>query len=344
MIVALLFYGPRVRRGRSRRRARVGVGASARRLQMVVQLPTVFRLAAASALRSRLRLRARARGRAELPSGVREPRRRADQRLRRHRAREQHRRSTAPSALLELRADDLRAADQPLRHVDLRGRAAGDVARHGGPTRRRSRACARDSTPHCRVWRSSCVPSALAFLVLGDAIAACCSQHGRFTRDRQPAHVGDPRGLGGRTRRQRARAALLVDVLRAARHADAALVRARARRAHRRARLPVRVSACRACSALPRVDRCGGTHRVRGHRRLGGVLLCCVARSRSASAARACRARRSPSSGARRSSRRCSGSGVMQLARAAHPHCVAASWPSRAFALVYGAVTCASRS
>ena len=84
------------------------------------------------------------------------------------------------------------------------------------------------------------VPSAMAFLALGDVIAAALFQTGRFTHAGRDVRLGHSRGLGGRTARVDARPAVLLDLLRAARHADAAAVRDRARRADHRLGLPVR--------------------------------------------------------------------------------------------------------
>ena len=121
-----------------------------------------------------------ARGAAQLRAGVRRPRRGADQRLRRHRAREPaaHRRR----GRAVLRAGALHPAGEPVRHVGLGGRAARDVerARAARPSARRTsgpgwrRGCARSRSSWCRRrWR---------FLALGDVVAGALYQTGAFTR------------------------------------------------------------------------------------------------------------------------------------------------------------------
>ena len=102
---------------------------------------------------------------AQLRAGVRQPRRRADQRLRRHAARQPaaDRRGRRPDE----RAAPVHAAGQPVRHVGLGRGTAGDVRRRGAPDRDagpRAHACGGGSTPACgrsrssssrRRWRSS---------------------------------------------------------------------------------------------------------------------------------------------------------------------------------------------
>ena len=121
------------------------------------------------------------------------------------------------------------------------------------------------------------VPSAMAFLALGDVIAAAL-----FCRpDASPAQDamyvwGDPRRLGRRAARVDAGPALLVDLLRAARHAHAAALRVDPRRADDGLGLPVRVPAAPVARHRAAVGR-------RGPDRVGGLagwveLRCCGAR------------------------------------------------------------------
>ena len=114
------------------------------------------------------------------------------------------------------------------------------------------------------------VPSAVGFIVLGGAIVALLLEGGRFTRDDSRAHVGHPWRLRAGSRRQLARPALLVDVLRAARHTHAVPIRARAHRRHRAARLRARVSRS-ARARASRLDGRGGAHGCVGHRGMARV-------------------------------------------------------------------------
>ena len=98
------------------------------------------------------------------------------------------------------RAAPLHAAGQSLRHLDLRRGAAGDVERR---RRRRPawRRCAPASTRPSSGWPSSSIPSAVAFVALGDVIAAALLQHGRFEAARRALCLGHPRRIGGRAAR-----------------------------------------------------------------------------------------------------------------------------------------------
>ena len=151
-------------------------------------------------------------------------------------AREPHRGRRRRRADLQ-RADDLPAADQPVRHVGVRGRAAGDVARlrrDGGGERAAADAPLDGAA---RASRSSSSPPPSASSCSATRSSSLLLEGGRFTREdtvRTWAILG---GYARGPRRQLARPALLVDVLRAARHAHAAPVRARAHRRHRAARL-----------------------------------------------------------------------------------------------------------
>ena len=73
------------------------------------------------------------------------------------------------------------------------------------------------------------VPSSVAFLALGDVVAGARPADGALHAGGRGVRVGHSRGLVDWSGGVDARPALLVDVLRAARHEDAAAVRARAR-------------------------------------------------------------------------------------------------------------------
>jgi len=59
------------------------------------------------------------------------------------------------------------------------------------------------------------VPSAMAFVALGDVIAAAIYRTGRFTTADAPLGVGDPRGVCGRDAGIDPRATVFVGLLRA---------------------------------------------------------------------------------------------------------------------------------
>jgi lipid II flippase MurJ-like protein len=108
------------------------------------------------------------------------------------------------------------------------------------------------------------VPSAMAFLALGDVVAAALLQTGR-----RRLRVGHSGGVRGRPARVDARPLVLINLLRAARHADTAAIRDAARRADDDPRLSLRDSA----AALARPGAAVGRRRADGlsrHRRLGG--------------------------------------------------------------------------
>ena len=77
------------------------------------------------------------------------------------------------------RAAALHAADQPVRHVGLGRRTAGDV-RRGQSRSRRRRGASRAPRRGLRRIAFFVVPSAMAFLALGDVVAAALLQTGRF--------------------------------------------------------------------------------------------------------------------------------------------------------------------
>ena len=114
------------------------------------------------------------------------------------------------------------------------------------------------------------IPSAMAFLALGRHSRGRALQIGTIHAGRLGVRVEHPRRLGRGAARVDARPTLRVDVLRAARHAHSASLRDRARRAHQRARIPVRDSAPEAARHRRALGR-GGAHRVRGNRGMGGV-------------------------------------------------------------------------
>ena len=107
--------------------------------------------------------------------------------------------------------------------------ATGDAEAIGAALRGRARARA----PADRVLRGA----------VGGRVPGARRRHGRRCCSRRPIHarghavrVGHSRRLGGRPARHHAGAAVLLDVLRAARHAHAAALRARPRDAHHGAR------------------------------------------------------------------------------------------------------------
>ena len=145
-----------------------------------------------------------------------------------------------------LRAGALHAAGEPVRHVGLGGRAAGHVERGGRRGRARGATSARGSTPGLRQIAFFVVPSAVAFLALGDVVAGALYQSGAFTASDDGVRLGHPRRLGRRAARVDAGPAVRLDLLRAARHPHAAPLRRRPGRAHDRAGLPLRAAAAAA--------------------------------------------------------------------------------------------------
>ena len=122
-----------------------------------------------------------------------------------------------------LRADALHSAGQPLRHVGLRRRAAGDVGRAGGPRARSQRAparAARRRAPADRVLRGALrrgLPRARA----RDRRRALPDRRVPRGRTRCTSGASSPASAVGLLAVD-AGPTLLVDVLRAARHAHAA--------------------------------------------------------------------------------------------------------------------------
>ena len=71
------------------------------------------------------------------------------------------------------------------------------------------------------------VPSAMVFLAFGDVVAAALLRDRTLQPCRRGLRLGHPRGVRRRSARVDARPLVLVDVLRAARYADAAALRGR---------------------------------------------------------------------------------------------------------------------
>ena len=69
------------------------------------------------------------------------------------------------------------------------------------------------------------VPSAAAFLIIGDVIVALLFQSGEFSHQRRDLRVGDSRGVGGGTARRDDEPTLQLDLLCAVGHAHAAALR-----------------------------------------------------------------------------------------------------------------------
>ena len=116
------------------------------------------------------------------------------------------------------------------------------------------------------------IPSSMAFLALGDVIAAGLLQTGRFTLRRCDVRVGDPGGLGDGTAGLDARPALRIELLRPSRHPYAVAICRRTPVPQHRPRL------CRGARASARaLDRSEvGHRRIDGgvrYRRLGRFLL-----------------------------------------------------------------------
>ena len=145
MIAAMIAFGRRMDTNTLVDHRGLGVGGGQR-----PDVPgATSRRDAARSAHVRRTLGARARGHAELRARVREPRRGADQRLCRRMARELCRHYRGGGA--HHRADALHPARQPLRHVDLRRRVAGNVGRRRTITSNSTAA----STPACGRSRSS---------------------------------------------------------------------------------------------------------------------------------------------------------------------------------------------
>ena len=100
----------------------------------------------------------------------------------------------------------------------------------GGDTERRG--CLRERLERgLRQIAFFVVPSAMAFLALGDVIAGALLPDRPVHSRRRGLRLGHPRGVGGRTAGVDARPLVLVDLLRAARHPHSAALRRRPRRA-----------------------------------------------------------------------------------------------------------------
>ena len=181
-------------------------------LQVAVQLPIVLRLLRAFTPSLDVTSVARPRRHPQLLAGALQPRRRADQRLHRPVRRQPaaDRRGHRPGQ----RAAALHAAGQPVRHVGVGGRAAGDVAggRRGGggggaPARRGSPAASSRwrSSSSRRRWRSprsatwwrarSCRPAASATKT---RCTCGASWRGRRSACSRPRSRGSTRRRSGR--------------------------------------------------------------------------------------------------------------------------------------------------
>ena len=130
--------------------------------------------------------------------------------------------------------------------------AAAELPAMSGDATRAPRRCACRLDRGLRQIAFFVVPSAMAFLALGDVIAAALLQTGRFRHEDAVYVWGILAGSAVGLLRVDARPALLVDLLRAARHAHAAAVCARARRARRRSSATCSRFRCRDCSACRR--------------------------------------------------------------------------------------------
>ncbi len=112
------------------------------------------------------------------------------------------------------------------------------------------------------------VPSAVAFLALGDVVVGALFQTGRFDHRRLDLRLADPRRIGRRPARVDARPALFVHLLRVSRHADAAALRRHPGRAHDGDGLSLRDPPAAAARRRAGVGS-GGADRVGRDRRLG---------------------------------------------------------------------------
>ena len=191
-------------------------------LQFGIQLPTVLGLARRAAVGTAVRW-SRAAGGQELRAGVRGTRRRADQRVCGHAAREPASDRCGRGGVL--RAGAVHAAGESLRHVGVGGGAAGDVerGRDGDRARRVSPQQARGGAAADRVPRHSVGGGVHRAGRRGDR---CALPVGRVHPRDDGVRVGHPGGGFGGTAAVYARAALLLGVLCAARHPHAAPDRA----------------------------------------------------------------------------------------------------------------------
>ena len=109
------------------------------------------------------------------------------------------------------------------------------------------------------------VPSAMAFLALGDVVAGALYQIGRVHPGHDGVRLGDPGGLRGRTARVHHGPALRLDLLRAARHQDPAPLCGAPGGPHDRPGLPLRPAAAESARSRATMGR-RGTHRLRRYR------------------------------------------------------------------------------
>ena len=123
------------------------------------------------------------------------------------------------------RAVALHAAGEPVRHVGLGGGAARHVERASGDPGEVAAYLRRRLDGGLRQIAFFIVPSSMAFLALGDVIAAALLADRAIHTRRRGLCLGHPGGVDGGAAGVDARAALLLDVLCAARHAHAAALR-----------------------------------------------------------------------------------------------------------------------
>ena len=186
----------------------------------LAQLPVVLRLVPPDLLRS---LGARARGDAQFLTGIRQPRRGADQRLCRLWLASSAGHGGGGGA--HDGADAVHAARQPLRHVGLSRRTARNVGRC--PTIAAHLSARLNAG--LRQIAFFIVPSAMAFLALRrrDHRGRCFN--GRVHRPGLDIRLGHSGGLGGGAARADAGAAVFLDLLCPPRHAHATAFRRRSR-------------------------------------------------------------------------------------------------------------------
>ncbi|CAA9361243.1 MAG: Proposed peptidoglycan lipid II flippase MurJ, partial [uncultured Gemmatimonadaceae bacterium] len=220
--------------------------------------------------------RGRPRGGAELRARVRESGRRADQQLRgpADRGPRRGRRRVGD----QLRAGDLHAPGEPVRHRDRGGGAAGAFRgrRRGGGGRGAARPPRRGAAAGGVLHRA--VGGRVRRDRRRDRLAPVPER--RVRRARRRVGLADPGRLGGRPPRGHARPPLRVHLLRAPRLAHAAALRARARRPHARARAARGGVPPTSTRRRPSVGRGGAELRV-GDGRVGGVRAA-AARARTA--------------------------------------------------------------
>ena len=193
-------------------------------LQFAVQAPIAFSLSRHPEARMTL-TEPGAPGGAELPPGAGQPRRRAAHGLHRSRG---SRAGCRPGPSRPWRTP---SSSTRCRSACSASRFPRRSCRPCRATRRASRRlrarCARASTPRCARLAFFVVPSAVAFVALGDVIAAALLQRGRFEAERRAVRLGHPRRSVDRAARDDDGAAVFGGALRARRHEAAAAVRAR---------------------------------------------------------------------------------------------------------------------